>query len=111
MKKFGLGNALAMLALFVMLVFAVIWASMAWTAGSAVPMSGHGWAALIIGVVFSLLIGCGLMALMFYSSHSGHDIVATPNVFRERSDDTTSSQNGIADLVKPDTAPERKDTH
>lgn len=84
MKKMGTGNAIAMLALFVMLVFAVIWASMAWTAGSAVPMSGHGWAALTIGVVFSLIIGCGLMALMFYSSHSGHDDVANPNVFRDK---------------------------
>jgi len=31
-----------------------------------------------LGTFFSLLIGCGLMALMFYSSRSGHDDVADP---------------------------------
>jgi hypothetical protein len=26
-----------------------------------------------LGIVFSLLIGCGLMALLFYSSRHGYD--------------------------------------
>ena len=29
--------------------------------------------AMILGIVFSLVIGCGLMALMFYSSRHGYD--------------------------------------
>jgi len=37
------------------------------------PMSVHGWIALGLGVFFSVLIGCGLMALMFYSSRRGYD--------------------------------------
>jgi hypothetical protein len=36
-------------------------------------MSVHGWIALSLGVFFSLLVGCGLMALMFYSSRHGYD--------------------------------------
>jgi hypothetical protein len=36
-------------------------------------MSIHGWIALVLGVVLSLVIGCGLMALMFYSSRKGYD--------------------------------------
>jgi hypothetical protein len=36
-------------------------------------MSVHGYMAMILGVVFSLGIGCGLMALMFYSSRHGYD--------------------------------------
>jgi hypothetical protein len=34
-----------------------------------------GWmiAAMIGGTLFSLLVGCGLMALMFYSSRHGYD--------------------------------------
>ena len=44
----------------------------------------HGWIALGLGTVFSLLIGCGLMVLMFYSSRSGHDEVADP--FRKRNE-------------------------
>jgi len=34
-------------------------------------MSIHGWIALGLGVFFSIVIGCGLMALMFYSSRAG----------------------------------------
>jgi len=36
-------------------------------------MSVHGWIALSLGVFFSLLVGCGLLALMFYSSRRGYD--------------------------------------
>jgi|ERR1700739_980285 hypothetical protein len=32
-----------------------------------------GWIALVAGVVFSLIIGIGLMALLFYSSRQGYD--------------------------------------
>jgi hypothetical protein len=38
-----------------------------------VEMSIHGYIAMILGIVFSLVIGCGLMALMFYSSRHGYD--------------------------------------
>lgn len=36
-------------------------------------MSGHGWFALVLGVVISLAVGGGLMALVFYSSRRGYD--------------------------------------
>ena len=36
-------------------------------------MSGHGTAAMVIGVVFSLIVGIGLMALVFFSSRRGVD--------------------------------------
>jgi heme/copper-type cytochrome/quinol oxidase subunit 4 len=36
-------------------------------------LSGHGWTALILGVVFSLVVGIGLMVLVFASSRRGHD--------------------------------------
>ena len=35
--------------------------------------SGHGIAALILGTLFSLGLGIGLMALVFYSSRHGYD--------------------------------------
>ena len=47
-------------------------------------MSKHGWIALGLGTFFSLVIGCGLMALMFYSSRSGHDEAATPKFMKRR---------------------------
>ena len=82
-QKLNPGHFVILAVLFAFLIVAVIWASMAWTEGAAVPMSKHGWIALSLGVIFSLVIGCGLMALMFYSSNSGYDDVATPKVLRD----------------------------
>jgi len=45
-------------------------------AGLTVPgadMPAEGYAALVIGIVFSLAVGIGLMALLFYSSRRGYD--------------------------------------
>jgi hypothetical protein len=36
-------------------------------------MDGHGVAALVIGVVGSLALGGGLMALLFFSARHGYD--------------------------------------
>ena len=41
--------------------------------GDAPPIPLWGWLAIAGGVLFSLLIGVGLMALMFYSSRRGYD--------------------------------------
>ncbi len=49
-------------------------------------MGKHGWIALGLGTFFSLLIGCGFMALMFFSSRSGHDDAADPFRKQERRD-------------------------
>jgi hypothetical protein len=36
-------------------------------------MGFHGWLAMILGIVFTIVVGCGLMGLMFYSSRYGYD--------------------------------------
>lgn len=41
-------------------------------------MDENGWIALGLGSFFSLVIGCGLMALMFFSSRQGYDEAADP---------------------------------
>ncbi|SDE17871.1 MULTISPECIES: hypothetical protein [Kordiimonas] len=38
-----------------------------------VELSGHGVVAMIIGLLFTILIGFGLMALIFFSNKHGHD--------------------------------------
>jgi hypothetical protein len=81
-EKLNLSQILLLAILMAMLVFAVVWASMAWTSED-VTMSIHGWIALALGTTFSLVIGCGLMALMFYSSRSGYDETASPDVRRK----------------------------
>ena len=43
-----------------------------WLHSTAI-MSIHGYIALCLGVFFSILIGCGLMGLLFYSSRRGYD--------------------------------------
>lgn len=68
-QRLSIGHMLLLVTPFTFLLFAVVWASMAWTSED-VTMSIHGWIALGLGTFFSLLIGCGLMALMFYSSRS-----------------------------------------
>ncbi|HEY7645030.1 MAG TPA: hypothetical protein VH858_08335 [Hyphomicrobiales bacterium] len=36
-------------------------------------MSGHGYVAMALMIVVSVALGCGLMALVFYSSRRGYD--------------------------------------
>ncbi len=43
-----------------------------WTAMSGVRMSGYGWTFMILGVVVTIALGAGLMALVFYSAR--HDM-------------------------------------
>ena len=53
---------------FVSLWYAVkVWSSMA-----GVHMSGWGWMFLVLGIVVTIGLGAGLMALVFYSSR--HDL-------------------------------------
>ena len=77
--------------LLAILIVTVVWAATVWTSSNGVAMSKHGWIALGLGTFFSLVIGCGLMALMFYSSRSGHDEAATPTFTKPR--ETTRDDN------------------
>lgn len=66
-------TAALFLALFCILALAIGGASYTWFGIGDSGMSASGYVALAIGVVFSLIVGCGLMALMFYSNRRGHD--------------------------------------
>jgi hypothetical protein len=63
----------AIVSLLVLLSIAIAWAIWAWEQMPDVHMSGHGYAAMILGIIFTLLVGCGLMGLLFYSSRHGYD--------------------------------------
>ena len=58
--------------LFALLALAITFMITTWQQSQA-RMSIHGWIALGLGVFFSVVVGCGLMALMFYSSRRGYD--------------------------------------
>jgi hypothetical protein len=59
--------------LLAILVAAGWYAASAWVSVEGPPMPGVGYLAMALGIIFSLLVGCGLMALLFYSSRHGYD--------------------------------------
>jgi hypothetical protein len=65
--------ALVIVGLLAMLGVTVGWAIWGWQQTSGTAMGFHGWVAMILGIVFTIVIGCGLMGLMFYSSRYGCD--------------------------------------
>lgn len=73
MAKLGPGTIALIAALFAMLLGAGWFAARAWIAVEGPPMPATGYVAMALGVVFSLVLGIGLMALLFYSSRHGYD--------------------------------------
>jgi hypothetical protein len=71
-RKLGAGGWFLIIAMLVMLAAAVIYAVQVWTAMDA-TMSGWGWVFLSLGIVVSIGLGAGLMALVFYSSRHDYD--------------------------------------
>jgi hypothetical protein len=65
--------ALIAVPLFAILVLAGWFAAGAWTRLSGPPMPAIGYVAMTFGVIFSLVVGFGLMALLFYSNRHGYD--------------------------------------
>ena len=59
----------SLIILVALLIGTSAWAVSAWT--SDIPMSN--WVALGFGGVFTLAVGCGLIALLFFSSRRGYD--------------------------------------
>jgi Na+-driven multidrug efflux pump len=73
---YGMRKFLVIIPLLALLAASVWFALYAWTAIEGPPMPVEGHVAMWLGIVFSLVIGCGLMALVFYSSRRGYDDAA-----------------------------------
>jgi len=56
-----------------LLAVALWFAVYSWNAIEGPPIPATGYIAMSLGIVFSLVVGCGLMALLFYSSRQGYD--------------------------------------
>ena len=65
--------AILVAALFALLAMSVWFAAYAWNHLGGDPVPSYGYVAIAGGVVVSLLVGGGLMALVFYSSRHGYD--------------------------------------
>jgi hypothetical protein len=67
-------GTIAMVVVLIAILAAAMWyAASAWFAISGPPMPAVGYVAMTFGVVVSLVVGIGLMALLFYSSRHGYD--------------------------------------
>jgi formate hydrogenlyase subunit 3/multisubunit Na+/H+ antiporter MnhD subunit len=85
-KASVLGTVALVVALLGLLIAAALFAAQSWTSIEGPPIPEVGYVAMTIGVVFSLLIGIALMALLFYSSRHGYDERASRNT-RANADD------------------------
>lgn len=72
-SSLGLAGWIALAVLFLFLCWAGWYAVHAWMGLSGVEMSPLGWFFMILGAVVTLLVGGGLMALVFYSSRHNYD--------------------------------------
>ena len=64
--------------LLVIPLFAILAATLWYAVGLSAsdegpPMPMTGYLAMGLGILFSLVVGCGLMALLFYSNRHGYD--------------------------------------
>ena len=73
MKKRALGIALLILPVLLVLGFAVYAAWTAWNSVGDTEMSGNGVAAMVLGVVFTLVVAVVLIGLLLYSERHGLD--------------------------------------
>jgi len=74
MRKSRLLGTIALIAALLAILAAAGWfAARAWISLQGPPMPAEGYVAMALGIVFSLVVGCGLMALLFYSSRHGYD--------------------------------------
>jgi hypothetical protein len=72
MAKFALvASLLALLAASIWFAFGL------WGTAETAAMPVDGYIAMAVGIFFSLVVGCGLMALVFYSSRHGYDDAAS----------------------------------
>jgi len=68
-----MGKFLLVVSLLALLAFALWFAGASWEHFGGDPVPAYGYVAIAGGILFSLLVGGGLMALVFYSSRHGYD--------------------------------------
>jgi sterol desaturase/sphingolipid hydroxylase (fatty acid hydroxylase superfamily) len=71
--RIGIAGWIGIVILVVLLAAALWYAQHAWGQMPAVALSPLGWLFLVLGVITTVVVGAGLMALLFYSSRKGKD--------------------------------------
>jgi hypothetical protein len=75
-------TALVIILLLAILAGAVFVGHYGWVSAGDVTMPAWGWLMMGLGIFFTLLVGGGLMALVFYSGRAGFD--EPPEVVQEK---------------------------
>ncbi|MGE4247188.1 MAG: hypothetical protein AB7E66_14405 [Parvibaculaceae bacterium] len=70
---FDMGSKILLLALLALLGVSIAFMVYGWQLGAGANISGFGWGSMAFGIIATLLVGCGLMAAVFYSSRHGYD--------------------------------------
>ena len=71
--RMGVGSWVILIVLLSLLVATGVVIYLGWTLGNGADVPTSGYAAMGFGVIISLAVGFGLMALIFYSSRKGYD--------------------------------------
>ena len=89
LARMGAGSWIILIVLLSLLVATGVIIYFGWTLGNGTDVPTSGYAAMAFGVIISLAVGFGLMALLFYSSRKGYD---EPPVMIVPEDDSMESQ-------------------
>jgi hypothetical protein len=71
--RLGPGGWAIIIVLVALLVWAAWYAIRAWNAMEGITISTTGWIFIVIGILLTVGLGAGLMALVFYSSRKDYD--------------------------------------
>ncbi|MGY4310948.1 hypothetical protein [Bradyrhizobium sp. JR3.5] len=72
-RTIKLGGYVLIGILLILLAAATVLAYSGWSSAAEARVPPSGYLAMAIGIIFSLIVGVGLMTLLFYSSRSGYD--------------------------------------
>jgi hypothetical protein len=96
--RLGAGSWIILILLLALLIFTGFIIYRGWALGDGTDVPAFGYAAMVFGVIISLAIGFGLMALIFYSSRAGYDeppvLIAPDDDSGELKDDGAHARPG-----------------
>jgi len=73
LRRNSIGTWIVVTILMLLLVASGVIGYLGWMSGGDADVPTSGYVAMAFGVIFSLAVGIGLMALIFYSSRKGYD--------------------------------------
>jgi hypothetical protein len=71
--RMGIGSWTLLVVLIFLLGMTILISYLGWTLSDGTKMPPSGYVAMTLGILFSLGVGFGLMALIFLSSRNGYD--------------------------------------